>query len=186
MLPYLGLDMIHDKGKGLSGTAKQAAQDEANSASIPVLICPTRRKLVPFPANLTIAGNINNLDLIPTITKTDYAGNGGSNWTILHGPEGTDCLSTFPNCSSWMTIVPACYPNPEQTTNRTTQEISDALDSWANGVVCPLCEITPAVIPDGLSNVFYAGEKSLDPAGYYYDLGTFAGDNLPAFVGRTG
>ncbi len=89
LLPYLGLDMIHDKGKGLagpgSGTAKYAALAEGRSAVIPLLICPTRRRAVAYPygdpnqpVNFNSAvGNMAN--------KTDYAANGGS---VLYDGKG--------------------------------------------------------------------------------------------------
>src|SRR5271166_4344647 len=56
-LPYLGMDIIHDKGKGLDGTAgpsspKGEALQEPMIAVIQVVICPTRRRAVAYPANL--------------------------------------------------------------------------------------------------------------------------------------
>ena len=52
-LPYMGLDMIHDIGKGPDrpGTPNSIrCLAEAKTAAIPLLICPTRRKPIAYPS----------------------------------------------------------------------------------------------------------------------------------------
>lgn len=53
-LPYMGYDFVHDIGKGLgkgmTGDAKYNALAQAKSAVLPTFICPTRRKVIGYPA----------------------------------------------------------------------------------------------------------------------------------------
>ncbi len=155
ILPYVGLDMIHDKGKGLADTGssgstnpavnKYYALAEAKSAAIPFLICPTRRKPIAFPQN-QVSWNCAN----PTsCSKTDYAANGGSNHFEGTGPGyvpafSGSCHQLFPNCG-W----------------------SNADQSSFNGVEGERSEVQPSDITNGLSNVFFAGDKYLQADLYY-------------------
>ena len=105
-LPYMGLGMIHNVGKGLTpgqgggapGTAKQALAD-LKSAAIPPFYCPTRRRAIAYPANQT-SYNIPSGYEPATVGKTDYAGNGGSNCIQEAGPPlSPNCFASFPNCN---------------------------------------------------------------------------------------
>ena len=107
-LPYIGMDAIHDVGRGLAdpgpGTPKYAALAEARSAAIPIMICPTRRKVIayPYPTNFGVF----NSAQASVASKTDYGANGGSNLFLDIGPQSLDCLSTFPSCSNWISATP--------------------------------------------------------------------------------
>ena len=91
-------------------------------------------------------------------SKTDYAANGGSVLFLGAGPDpSTNCFATYPNCA-W----------------------SNADQSAFNGVSGERSEVQ--VIPDGQSNVFFAGEKYLDPALYY--TGSDGADNSSALEGN--
>jgi prepilin-type N-terminal cleavage/methylation domain-containing protein len=82
-LPYMGLDMIHDKGKGASGADKYNIYlPEGRSATMPITICPTRRKAITYPS----CENQANSAPCATLNKTDYAANGGSNRFLGWGP----------------------------------------------------------------------------------------------------
>ena len=177
LLPFMGLDMIHDVGKDLpgpgSGTAKYAALAEARSAAIPFLICPTRRKVMayPYPTNF----GVYNSAPAPVTNKTDYAANGGSNLFLDIGPNSLGCLSSFPACN-W-------YVNSPTGTTMTTQQLCTLLDNGTtgfNGVSGIMSEVSN--IPDGQSNVFFAGEKYLDPLLYY--TGTDGADNDTCLEGN--
>jgi prepilin-type N-terminal cleavage/methylation domain-containing protein/prepilin-type processing-associated H-X9-DG protein len=156
-LPYMGLDMIHDKGKGASASDKfNIYLVEAEEAAIPSVICPTRRKVIaypcPYPAWNAAAASV--------CSKTDYAANGGSVRFLGTGPSQSDnCFTIYPNCP-WSN--------------------SDASLASMNGVSGERSEVSQ--IPDGQSNVFFAGEKSLDPAVYY--TGTDGADNSSCLEGN--
>jgi prepilin-type N-terminal cleavage/methylation domain-containing protein/prepilin-type processing-associated H-X9-DG protein len=161
-LPYMGLDMIHDVGKGLSATAKFNALVEAKQAAIPSLICPTRRKPIAYPA----VENCANAANAAVLNKTDYAANGGSNRFLGTGPGYNDnpsCFAAYPNCN-WSNSD-AALTNP---------------NSGFNGVSGERSEVSQ--IPDGQSNVFLAGEKYLDPAMYY--TGADGADNDTCLEGN--
>lgn len=148
ILPYMGLDMIHDIGKGLSAQAKLSSSPgglwEAEAAPIPGVICPTRRKVQGYP----ISGSTELNAAVPTQTnKTDYAVNSGTN--VIGGINGgppfspsTGLCTNYPNC---------VWSNPDQ--------------SGFTGVSGERSQVTQ--IPDGESNVFLAGEKYLNPNAYY-------------------
>ena len=158
LLPYLGLDMIHDVGKGLSANAKYTALAEAETAVIPLLICPTRRKIMAYPCPYPAS----NAASVSVCSKTDYAANGGSVVFVGGGPnEGSGCFAIYPHCT---------WSNSDQ-----------ALTAF-NGVSGERSEVQVGQIVDGLSNVFFAGEKSLDPPLYY--TGTDGADNSSALEGN--
>jgi len=166
-LPYLGLDMIHDVGKGLPNKAKYTAFVEAKQAAIPFLICPTRRKPTTYP------GVENAVNAAPAVTlnKTDYAANGGSVVFLGCGPYydattfTSECFTNYPHCN-W-------------TYNGWTDYSDSALTAF-NGVSGARSEVSQ--IPDGQSNVFFAGEKYLDPAAYY--TGADGADNDSCLEGN--
>ena len=150
-LPYLGLAMIHDIGKGLDGgkwgcspdSTKGKALAFAEESVIPLLICPSRRKPILYPLSPYPEYNA----AAPTgLNKTDYAANGGSVLFLGTGPSLSDnCFARYPNCN---------WSNPDQ--------------SAFNGVSGERSEVRQ--IPDGQSNVFFAGEKYLNPDMYYTGL----------------
>ncbi len=165
-LPYMGMDMIHDVGKGVkdlgpSGSTnptqnKYFALVEAKEAAIPLVICPTRRKAIAYPA----IENTQNTAPATVLNKTDYAANGGSIRYLGNGPGyGDNCFATYPKCN-WSN--------------------SDASLASMNGVSSERSEVSQ--IPDGQSNVFFAGEKSLDPAAYY--TGNDGADNDTCLEGN--
>ena len=168
-LPYLGLDIIHDKGKGLpldpnpgdpaptslfAGGAtmtppplptKGSGLAEARQAAIAVLICPTRRRPVAYPGTGTAYYACSPGNGLPMmLNKTDYAANGGSVLFLGTGPDPSsgNCFATYPSCH-WSNLDLTSF----------------------NGVSGERSEISQ--IPDGQSNVIFAGEKYIDP-NYYY------------------
>jgi prepilin-type processing-associated H-X9-DG protein len=90
------------------------------------------------------------------LSKTDYAANGGSVvYTGQGGPDPT-CITNYPNCATGFKD-----------------------QSSFNGVSGERSEISQ--IPDGQSNVFFAGEKYIDPS--YYYTGTAGAENNGALEG---
>ena len=140
ILPYAGLDMVHDVGKGKAVSAKTT---EAITAVIPFLLCPTRRRPIAYPASMSTPLNLPSAPA--SSGKTDYAANGGtasSSFFPVAGPSsGTACVANFPNCG-----------------------FRDM--SAFNGVMGERSQVKEGHIVDGLSNVFLAGEKYVDPGNY--------------------
>ncbi len=164
-LPYMGLDMIHDLGKGRSASDKfNICLPEAEKAVIPSLNCPTRRKVIAYPCPYPAY----NAASVSVCSKTDYAANGGSNFFVGGGPPFNDVSGTPYSCSCF-TLYPKCdWTNPDQ--------------SLFNGVSGERSEVQAGHVTDGLSNVFFAGEKYLDPAVYY--TGLDGADNSSALEGN--
>jgi prepilin-type N-terminal cleavage/methylation domain-containing protein len=179
LLPYVDLNPIHDVGKGLAGqgpgTPKYAALMEARSAAMPLMICPTRRKAIayPYPTNF---GVFNSAPSVVT-NKTDYAANGGSNRFLDIGPS-LGCLSTYPTCT-WQMSAPVSG-------GYTVQQVDAMLDATDgtgfNGISGIMSEVSAGNVPDGMSNVFLAGEKYLNPQLYY--TGTDGADNDTCLEGN--
>jgi len=154
ILPFMGLDMIHDigkgQGKGLPGDGKYNAGPGLKGAIIPTFICPTRRRVTEFPDG--IQQGAYNSALSATLNHSDYAANTGT-WQpgdVIAGDSG--CLTKFPNCA-W-----------------------DADAANGDGVVYQASQVTPGSITDGSSHTFLGGEKSLDPE-YYYNSKEAGDDN---------
>jgi len=154
LLPFMGLDMIHDIGKGLGkglpNDGKYNAGPDMKSAAVPTFICPTRRQNKPYPDGSKL-GAFNSAPSA-TLNKTDYAGNAGTNLPTAFPQRiagDPNCMSSFPNCK-W-----------------------DSGATTGNGVLYQASQVTPGSITDGSSHTFLAGEKSLDPDNYYnsIDLG---------------
>ncbi len=164
LLPFMGLEMIHDIGKSQKGdaptSAKGLALAEAQSAVIPFLICQTRRRPVAYPAS---GVSINATQPQPVkLSKTDYAANGGS--VVLVTANGGPPISVLTNSSTYS------WPTDQSTFNGISGERS---------------EVQSGHVPDGLSNVFLAGEKYLDPNIYYtYSAGTPGAENNCALQGN--
>ncbi len=169
-LPYLGMDLIHDKGKGGTPGSSKPLLGELCKAAVPSFICQTRRRPIAYPYTEPVAStpfNVPNVSNSGTpVAKTDYAGNGGSNFFEEAGPPlSNNCYAIYPNCA-W------------QTTNANTA-IADPVNGF-NGVLGYRSEVSQ--IPDGQSNVLLAGEKYLNPA--VYTTGTDLSDNDEAFCGN--
>jgi prepilin-type N-terminal cleavage/methylation domain-containing protein/prepilin-type processing-associated H-X9-DG protein len=170
VLPFIGLDTIHDIGKDRTGgkpTPPYAMLAGQESAAVPLFICAARRKAIAYPLSFA---PVNAPLPSPALGgKTDYAVNGGSVPFGASNPSqymGTDpgpaisCYASFPNCT---------WPYPQQST-------------YFNGISGARSQITPGQIPDGLSNVFLAGEKFVNSS--YYSSGTDLGDAGSAFQGN--
>jgi prepilin-type processing-associated H-X9-DG protein len=93
-----------------------------------------------------------NVTIVTTSSRTDYCANNGTTYFNGGGPAfntstyTAPCFTLYPNCTDW-----SWTPN--------------YLAQYFNGVSGPQSEVR--VIPDGESNVLFAGEKYLDPNSYY-------------------
>ena len=163
ILPFVGLDMIHDVGKGLQGegpgTTKYAALAEARSAVIPFLICPVRRKAITYPFTSTSIPLNAGPPPGNTSARTDYAANGGSNVFLGPGPTTIGALSNM-QAATWNLD----WPNASGILTAQVCLKLDAANTGFNGVSGIMSQVSN--VPDGESNVFFAGEKYLNPNSY--------------------
>ncbi len=157
LLPFLGLDMIHDlgKGQGIAGSSNFNSSPKYTTygpqmkiAAIPLFNCPARRKCIVFPD--AIQQGAYNAALPTGLNHSDYCANTGT-WDAgeaFAGPD-TTCLNTFPKCG-W-----------------------DQDASSGDGVAYQASQVSQGSITDGMSNTFFAGEKFLNSNEYYssYDAG---------------
>jgi prepilin-type N-terminal cleavage/methylation domain-containing protein/prepilin-type processing-associated H-X9-DG protein len=163
LLPFIGMDDVHDIGKGSS--TKSSALALQKSSVVPLFYCPSRRKAVGYPLT---EDSVNSAQPTPLLgAKTDYAANGGStpdgssSPLVGAGPADTSCLSNYPNCN-WANDLNAVRKQ--------------------NGVSGERTEVQPAHITDGMDCTLLAGEKSMNPI--YYDTGTCAADKNSAYQGN--
>jgi prepilin-type processing-associated H-X9-DG protein len=174
LMPFMGLDMIHDLGKGQGSGANpsslkcQQYGPQMMICPVPQFNCPARRKAAIYPNAIT-QGAL-NISVEPTgLCHSDYAANCGSNPVDdLVGPT-VDCLNTFPNCVDTDPSQPASMHGWN----------SEA--SQDDGVVFQASQVTQGNITDGLSTTFFVGEKLLDPQLYY--TSTDAGDDNSMVTG---
>lgn len=184
ILPFLGLDKIHDIGKGLGtnpndptstgNPQKFNALGEAQSAVLPMFICPVRRKAIGYPIGIYPVNSGQPINVpapdgpLPNmISKTDYAANGG--FAEINVPNGPAASSTFSS---------NCLANPNCTWLVGVNQSPAPFD----GVVGELSQVVPGAVTNGTSNVFLAGEKFfLNPNNY--NNSQDAGDNTTALTG---
>ncbi len=148
ILPYLDYQPLFV----LSGTP--TANADRIRRPIPLLICPTRRSIGPFP---TVVTNFRETNPPGTVSRTDFAANCGDqpNNQFISGP--TDRAQGMSSNYPW---------------NDT---------SILTGVSFERSEIRLADIVDGLSSTYMLGEKYLNPDDYY--TGNDGADNECAMSG---
>jgi len=149
-LPYVEERALREIGKGMTIQAqKYAALAKMQALPSPTYVCPTRRGATVGPYG---DPNIYNVDttLLTNGSRSDYAGNGGSDTTGCcsngtGGPDkGSDTMSSF---------SPAAY-------------FRNLPSSGSNGVIFAGSQIAAKQIPDGLSKTYLLGEKALQPQYY--------------------
>ena len=161
-LPFMNLNNIHQIGAGQTIQQKMTSLSQQKAQVVPIFICPSRRQVIGYPAK----EGSRNANQPSTMSKTDYAANGGTYKILGAGPGDTSCLNNFPNCN-W---------------NGDYKETCAWLDQHYDGVSGMLSQTRPAHITDGLSRTFFAGEKYMNPKQYY--TGTGCSDNNSAYQGN--
>ena len=151
ILPYLEHQALHDLG--LSNNADGRTQ----TAAMPLVLfnCPTRRPAVAYP--LVFVSPV-NYGYHPTlIGLNDYAGcaGDGTDWTVWGVPASLAQGDSW-TYSDWLAN---CHE-----------------DGKTSGVIYRRSMTKMADIPDGASNTYLVGEKSLDPDYYFVEGAASAGD----------
>ncbi|HEY2761664.1 MAG TPA: DUF1559 domain-containing protein, partial [Pirellulales bacterium] len=167
ILSFLEEKNIAAMGKGTGNPALKRAQLGLMQVQpVPVFNCPSRRGAT---IGDVAAGTISNADLsqipFPNSNKgsrTDYAGNGGSN--------GTGCCNEEDQPS-------AGYGNGGPPFDTTSNYVAGSVDLMgyfkkklyyqnANGAIYGGSQVSIRNIPDGLSKTYLIGEKALQPQSY--------------------
>jgi len=158
LLPFLGLENIHQIGAGLIGSARRTALAEQKSRVVPVFHCPSRRRAVGYPA----AEASFNAVSPGLVCKTDYAANSGSNRGDLPTGPGYGCLAAY---SAGRPPGSACGG------------ASFEPDLENNGVIARRSTYKAAHVTDGLSNTFVLAEKYMNPDEYLTGAGCSDGNS---------
>jgi prepilin-type N-terminal cleavage/methylation domain-containing protein/prepilin-type processing-associated H-X9-DG protein len=150
--PFMELKNVHDYGKNNNITGRTAiAQTPINNFH-----CPSRRPAVLYPYN----SEIKNISLPAAgafCAKTDYAGNGGDNYTNYTNSGPSSYAEGDSPTYNWSAML---YSNPETSL----------------GVLYVHGGIKLKDIRVGTSHLYFAGERNLDPNAY---LGSAADGDQP-------
>ncbi len=153
ILPYMDQANLHDMGAGLTGTAKMDAIGKATSIPIPSFQCPTRRQCIAYP--YVHSSPYYNMTKPTVIGRSDYAANGGDNSSGTPQP-GPSTLQD--GDSSLPTVL---------TTHKSSGGFGPDSALNGTGVCFLLSTVKMGSIIDGASNTILAGERALDPDGYF-------------------
>ena len=153
LLPFVDETNLHRMGHDSDGASKLAVIAKQNQVVVSYFFCPTRR--IPQTRRTSLAPY--NSAPLTMIVRTDYAANAGDFGEAI--------------------MSPAQGPSP-----------ADAPTfNWTNamrgrtGVIFVRSEITPGMIPDGLSKTLLIGEKNINPQ--HYETGQSINDNQGAYSG---
>jgi prepilin-type N-terminal cleavage/methylation domain-containing protein/prepilin-type processing-associated H-X9-DG protein len=151
ILPFMGLDTLHDMGlvNPYTGTQDEAAGRTRAATPVSIYICPTRHHVQAFPRyHGTAFVNLNdNSQASPPEPwgRSDYGANSGDGDTDVNPSQG-------PNSNGhYDPSVPG----------------TDFCSPPATGVMYRTSMCTTAMIKDGTSKTYLLGERYLDPDYYY-------------------
>ncbi|MDO4574416.1 MAG: DUF1559 domain-containing protein [Planctomycetia bacterium] len=170
LLPYIEQDALRQSSMGASSTTVTQANLKVQlESSVPGFTCPSRRTAKAYSVSSSTSyktaassTSTSEVSASPTmISKTDYAGNYGTNNSASNAQIGND--------SSSMTLSATCKP---RSTNIPT------------GIFYDRSEVTIGAVRDGTSNTYMIGEKFLQPTYYETeDTDNSHGDRFSMFCG---
>ena len=146
LLPFMEQQSLHDMGMNGDETAR------SKKATVPIAAfhCPSRRPAITYPYLQQNSYPYFNITPGPTMARCDYACNGGEiNSGTIQGPPSLKEGDTW-NASDWANAWGG--------------------DSMSDGVVYLHSQVTISSIRDGMSNTYFAGERTIDPDHYYDGL----------------
>lgn len=156
LLPYLEQTTLHDLAAGKTGDAKLEATTQMCQTPLPIMICPSRRPAILYPYWEFSSYPMHNTMYLENTSKSDYTANAGD--TPKEGPEG-----------------------PKSLRDSDLENYKWYDRSLFTGIVFQRSRISPARIPDGLSNTYFAGEKCLIQD--QYQTGFDSGDDQTMLCG---
>jgi prepilin-type N-terminal cleavage/methylation domain-containing protein/prepilin-type processing-associated H-X9-DG protein len=199
LLPFWGLDSVHDLAAGISalssGSLKSQALGQMKNVTVPFMICPSRRRAIGYPGYT--GGGVrssmlitNSLDEPPTVGRSDYAASAGTCSAYaaytgyIAGPSSpsacynTTCTTAFITLTGGTATGAQPYGGTYKVWNGGTVL---TYPSNFDGIVTQGSQVRPTDIIDGLTNTIFVGEKYVNPS-HYYDC-TDTGDNSSLFAG---
>jgi len=166
LLPFLGLDNIHQIGAGMSGPCGGAKYNELakqKAAVVPIFHCPSKRKAIGYPQR---EHSMNSAQ--PSVfAKTDYAANSGS----IRGDEPTG-----PPCQCVEQYIDT--PGPSCTSSGT---YGFNPDPRMNGIIARRTWFKASQVLDSSTRTMFAAEKYMSTDEYYTGAG--CSDNNSAYEG---
>jgi prepilin-type N-terminal cleavage/methylation domain-containing protein/prepilin-type processing-associated H-X9-DG protein len=181
VLPYIEQQALHDMGAGYprwNNAKKMAAHATRMCTPLGMLYCPTRRKPINYPGG----GGGHNSNMPGMVAKTDYAGNGGSNYTIC-GYSPTN-LHPLPGDPYWPVSGPPdpyAVEDPPGTKTAAAWAAMGNVAAVSTGIFFFGSTIRQRDVTDGTSCTFLAGEKYVGPD--WYLTGDDPGDNEDYLMG---
>lgn len=174
LLPWLDQQPLYSLQSGLTATSsptRAAAGQQVVRTSVAAFVCPSRRAVAPsfhgaFPYFVSTQ--------VSRAGKTDYGANGGDRG---FSPDNVGLWPSF--CGSNRGCGPSALPTADEMTAFINTAVASATPP--TGVVFALSRVPAAGIRDGLSQTYFAAEKSLSPD--LYANGGSAGDNEAMYVG---
>ena len=158
ILPYIEQQALRDLG--LNNNANGRTQ--AAGTPVSMYNCPTRRPAVAYP--LIFVSPVNYGPHPNLIGLNDYAGSAGdgTDWTVWSGP------TSLAEGDLWT------YNEMRNTLPNWLSSLHD--DGKTSGVIYRRSMTKIIDIPDGTTNTYLCGEKSLDPDYYFIEGVSSAGD----------
>jgi len=135
VLPYLEQASLRERGRGSREIDKRLQMDKVVQVPVAVFHCPSRRKAATYPYLGRVA--LVNADRPSQAAKCDYAGNGGD--TLIDHPKGG------PPSLDPAAVASYAWPDSQN----------------ANGIFFVRSQVRAAMVTDGLSHTYLAGEKNV-------------------------